>query len=463
MQIKNLTSPHLHIESLKIQSREAWCFIGSNRSGIDRFVQLLTGTLPDLQSEELSLSQTPALVSFASQQQVFEEELRKDDTDFLNRADPGTSARHFLQGDKDISHLLPLLGMSDLLDQGYRQLSTGESRKLMFLQALAQSRDVLIIQNPYDGLDQKSCKELDQAILSLLPHGIQILITVNNRCDIPSWCTHLGFFENGHLMYQGRKQRVLEKILPNQTKSTSDLTFAFEKHPDFDQEKRMQQELVSLKDGFANFGERTIFCKLDLRVMEGQHTLVTGSNGSGKSTLLQILTGDNQQCYSNKLRIFGKNRGTGESIWDIKQQMGIVSSELHRNYYIPGKVLHVVISGLFDSIGVYKHYKKHHADKARWWLSLIGLQHKANITFKKLSYADQRLVLIARALIKMPRLLVLDEPTQGLDERNREQLLSFLEIVTKKHTSTLIYASHRKDEFRSFFRQHILLEKYAYR
>ncbi len=461
MHIENFTSKDLHIESFTMGRGEAWCFIGSNRSGIDRFVQFLSGDLSDYSAQNLVLPHSPALVSFARQQDVFEEELKKDDTDFLDRIDPGTPACHFLQGSEDISHLINAFGMQEVQNRGYRQLSTGESRKLMLLQALAQKKDFLVIQNPYDGLDRKSCQELNKALETLQGHNIQLLITINNRCDIPRWCTHLARFHNGTISLQGKRETVLPKIMADPGQTSSKFILVLKGQGTENTKEKNGQELVSLQNGSARYGNVTIFSRLNLTIKEGRHTLITGPNGSGKSTLLQILTGDNQQCYANALRMFGRRRGTGESIWDIKREMGIVSSDLHRDHYIPGNILHVVISGLFDSIGLYKKYRDHQRKDALWWLSLIGIADKAHLPFKKLPYAEQRLVLIARALIKMPRLLVLDEPTQGLDENNRDNLLAFLEKISEKQLSTIIYASHRQDEFRDFFQQHIRLENYS--
>jgi molybdate transport system ATP-binding protein len=188
---------------------------------------------------------------------------------------------------------------------------------------------------------------------------------------------------------------------------------------------------------------------------QGQHTLVTGPNGSGKSTLLQLITGDHPACYQNDLTLFGIKRGSGESIWDLKKDMGIVGSELHRNYHVPGSALSVVLSGYFDSIGVYRQASPGQTAEAMAWLERINMKEKARTSFRDLGFADQRLVLIARALIKLPRLLILDEPTQGLDESNRKAVLDFIEAIAGENICTILYVSHRADEFRDFFIQHI--------
>jgi molybdate transport system ATP-binding protein len=168
-----------------------------------------------------------------------------------------------------------------------------------------------------------------------------------------------------------------------------------------------------------------------------------------------MIIGDHPACYQNNLSIFGVQRGSGESIWDLKKEMGIVSSDLHRNYHVPGSVLSCIISGYFDSIGVYRTVTLKQKEEAMKWLSRIGMKGKAQSPFRDLSFADQRLALIARALIKVPKLLILDEPTQGLDELNRKAVINFIEDVAKEKICTILYVSHREDEFRSFFTQHI--------
>jgi len=461
MQIHNLRHPALQISSFSTVPGESWCLYGANDSGIEEFFKLLTGNLDMLKADFLALPENPGIISFKIQQDIYEEELRLDDSDYLDRPDPGTPAAAFLPPGSSGSPLVRALAMDDSLDKGYRQLSSGQSRKLILLREILKGRTEVLLQNPYDGLDEISCRELDKALSTLLGHGVQLLATVNNRKDIPIWCSHLAVLSRGRILWQGGKKGVLKKLDNNLIVSKGLFHPELPEARETTSDDNKQKELVALRDGFARFGEVLLFQHLDLLINVGCHTLISGPNGCGKSTLLHIITGDNPKCYANDLHIFGIRRGSGESIWELKRHMGIVSPEIHRNHHIPGTAMQVVISGLFDSIGLYRHATAAQQKKARQWLEWIGLASKASQPFRRLSFAEQRLVLIARALIKLPRLLILDEPTQGLDEVNRQELLGFLAKIAERRICTILYVSHRTDEHRPFFHQHIRLETYG--
>jgi molybdate transport system ATP-binding protein len=457
MQIKNLRHPSLQIADFLTAPDQSWCIYGDNGSGIDDLFAILAGDIVPA-AEVLILPEDAGIISFSIQQDIYEHELLIDDSDFLDHPDPGTPAIAFLPPGSDRSPLLAALAMTDSLSKGYRQLSSGQSRKLILLREILNGARHLIIQNPYDGLDQAGCIELDKALATLDRHRVQVLVTVNNREDIPAWCSHLAILDQGRIVVQGRRDMVIDRF--DTVRSAARGTF----QPALDRLVAARdlpvdaaEELVNLRDGFARYGQHLLFEHLDLRIDSGCHTLVTGPNGSGKSTLLQLITGDNPNCYANDLRIFGIRRGSGESIWELKRDMGIVSPDLHRNYRAPGTTRQVVLSGLFDSIGLYRRPTGVQERRAMQWLEWIGLAGKAAQPFRRLSFAEQRLVLIARALIKLPRLLILDEPTQGLDGYNRAGLLDFLEQIAANRFSTMLYVSHRQDEYRPFFRQHLRL------
>ncbi|MCA1794474.1 MAG: ATP-binding cassette domain-containing protein [Desulfotignum sp.] len=456
MNIINAKTDHLFIDRFQALPGQAWTILGTNRSGIEDFFDLVAKKPFEGTADVLELPDRLGVVSFAHQQQLFEAELKNDQTDFLDRLDPGTPARVFLKKITSHADLILAFGMTDCLDKGFRQLSTGQARKLMILAQITRGVSCLVIQAPFDGLDTASCTELDQALFHLFSTKLQVLLFVYNETDIPAWTTHLGIVSKGSLIHRGPASRVLSHYRNNQ--ETADFQAAardLKKTHLTHKSRPANRELIRLHHGQAGYQGRMVFKDLTLVVNKGDHTLVTGPNGSGKSTLLQMITGDHPACYTNDLTVMGIRRGTGESIWDIKQKMGIVSSDLHRNFRVPGSVLSCILSGLFDSIGLYRQVDAAQKKLALEWLERLGMEKSGTVAFRELSYADQRLVLIARALIKSPQLLVLDEPTQGLDTPNRSAVLDFLEEVAMENLATILYVSHREDEFRRFFRQHI--------
>jgi molybdate transport system ATP-binding protein len=279
------------------------------------------------------------------------------------------------------------------------------------------------------------------------------MLVLANRVDIPPWCTHLAVIDAGTMVSTGLRDEVLAAL--DQAESAGSWEHLL--NGEQVSPETAPEVLVRMVTGHARYGDREIFSGLDFQVDRGQHTLITGPNGAGKSTLLAVISGDHPDCYTNELYLFGIRRGSGESIWQLKRQMGIVSPALHREHYLPGSALQVIVSGFFDSIGLYNKPTLQQQRQARSWLAEIGLSDREKIPFRRLGYGEQRLILIARALIKLPKLLVLDEPTHGLDDRYRASLLDFLETIAARQISTILYVSHRRDEYRSFFRQHVEL------
>ena len=465
MKIANVKISDLNIPLFEAAPGQFWCILGRNRSGIDTFFSLLSPGHLEIPDAEICLPKEMGIFSFAGQQAVFEQELKNDDTDFMDRLDPGTPARAFIHDSDQHTDMIRAFAMDQVLDQGYRQLSTGQARKLLLLSRISSGSRWLLIQSPFDGLDKAGCSQLDLALDHCRGCGMGLLVFVYDPGDIPLSATHIAVIENGEMTLSGSRQEILPRLLElqGQANFSTDVTDLKFSKTVFSQdvasgETPHSTELVRLENGHAGYSGRPVFSHLNLSISPGNHTLVSGPNGCGKSTLLQVISGDHPACYRNRLWLFGTRRGTGESIWELKKRMGIVSTDLHRNYRVSGSVLDCVLSGLYDSIGLYQRPGPEDKKKARAWLERICLSDKAESSFRTLSYADQRLALIARALIKLPDLLVLDEPTHGLDRTNRNAVLDFLSQVATEKLSTILYVSHREDEFRDFFVSHIRME-----
>ncbi|GAA5133027.1 ATP-binding cassette domain-containing protein [Thalassotalea piscium] len=456
--IQNFQHAKLNIKDWQITNNQYWCVLGKNGSGKQYLDQLFTGELTDATAQTCQIPHVDrvALVSFEQQQRIYEQELKIDRTDYLDINDIGTKAKDFLPSDKLSDPLIDDFGLAHRLEFGYRQLSTGEGRKLLILQAIFNGVELLVCDNPFDSLDNESCQALSEALQGLSSQGITVLLLLSNQLDIPSWCQNIAFIERGQL-------NVIGTLNNETTKQQLDTLLA--SRPDNTQWPESMNNLksfqhpylVKLNNGNVHFSGKNVFVDLNISIKPLQHTLITGRNGSGKSTLMQLITGDCTQCYSNDLEILGFKRGSGESIWQLKEQMGIVSSELHRQYRVNGELLTVVLSGFYDSIGLYQQPERKHVVIAKQWLEKVGLLAQQHCSFQSLSYGEQRLALIARALVKSPLLLILDEPTQGLDELNRHRILNFIERLAEQKRSTILLVSHREDEFLSLFEQHIRL------
>ena len=221
----------------------------------------------------------------------------------------------------------------------------------------------------------------------------------------------------------------------------------------------MRPILVRIKNVNITYNQVPILRKLNWTIREGEKWALFGPNGAGKTTLLSLVLGDNPQAYANDIVLFGKKRGSGESIWEIKRNIGWVSPELQLYYPSDATCFDVVCSGFFDTIGLYKKCSPTQQKTTHTWLKKLGLSGLAEIAFEDTSEGEGRLVLLARALVKNPALLVLDEPCQGLDANNRDRVIRAVDLVCKKSATTVIYVTHRIDELPQSITKKLTLKK----
>ncbi len=436
----------LKVAEWQTQPTEYWAIAGTNGSGKTALSLLAANKIVLSHGSAENLPSKIAYLSLEAQAEYIAIERKQDQSDINNEYDPGTLISDFLAPIEPIKHWIAKLRIEHVLNQGLRSLSTGESRKVLLLKALQDQPDLLVLDAPFEGLDASS-RLIVKEILDSLQQQQQPMLWVANRIDeLPDWITHIAFMHEAELIAQGLKDEVLS--LPE----VNGLLHFDKPLANFPQTniKPLQladsEPLIKLTDVSVRYGERTLFEHLNWQVKVGEHWAIQGPNGSGKTSLLQLITGDNSQCYTNDLKLFGIQRGTGESIWDIKKHIGLVSSSLQWEYRASTNVLTAVISGLYDSIGLYQASGDDDKQLALKWLEIIGLRHKANQSLHKLSYGEQRLVLIARALIKQPPLLILDEPCQGLDTPSRLLVLAFINKLAQQQKITLLYVTHQAEE-----------------
>ena len=395
------------------------------------------------------------LLSAESQQAFYEAELANDDSDFQGEdgRDTGTTVQALL-GDAGRQHpLFVAFDLQGLWQRGYRLLSTGEARKVLLLRALLQEPPLVILDDPFDGLDVAACTELSRALVDLAERRAVVVVGGFQPDQLPfasEAVANVVVVERRELAFRGSFAAWRQYCATNSAARRPppvELGRSYEPLPP-------NQPLIRLVSGGVRYGKEVVFENLDFTVMPGQHTLIEGPNGSGKSTLIEMFTGDHPQAYSNELYLFGRRRGSGETVWDIKQNVGIVSARLHRDYRVESSVEDVLVSGLFDSIGVYREREPSERACALAWLDWLELGIKPSASFRALSFGQQRLLLIARAAIKVPPLVVMDEPTAGLDADNRARALELVASLCTQQKSTVLFVTHRADE-RAFWQERI--------
>jgi molybdate transport system ATP-binding protein len=393
------------------------------------------------------------LLSAESQQAFYEAQLAADEGNFRGGVDTSSTVRELL-GDSGLGHpLFAAFRLEALAERGYRLLSTGEARKVLLLEAVLSGPSLLILDEPFDGLDRAAQPELAQAIVHVGEHLPVLVVGTFGARELPfppDALREVIVIAERRLSFRGTPQAFLARAPDRSRHRTAPPVEIGSGYARLDP----RVPLVELRAGSVRYGEQVVFEGLDFRVAVGQHTLIEGPNGSGKSSLLEMLTGDHSQAYSNDLHLFGRRRGSGETVWDIKKNVGLVSARLHRDYRVGGSVEEVLVSGLFDSIGVYQKIEPSQRARAEAWLAWLDLGVAPSASFRDLSFGQQRLVLIARAAIKVPPLVVMDEPTSGLDADNRERVLELVESLCAQRESTVLMVTHRADE-RAFWQEHV--------
>ena len=439
--------------SLHIGTDQHWAVIGANGSGKSALGRLLCGELEILSGTRDTVAKS-AYIAFETVNEILDIEHYNDDTDFLDCIDQGTPVREFiLEGQSSaiqrLHGLAVQLDFSRLLDRGIRFLSTGEMRKVVICRALLQEPELLVLDEPFDGLDQSSCAVVRSLIDSLARQGVRIVLLLNRFSEILPCITHVAYIRDCSIVASGPRDTMLESEALLRLHS---FHYTLPAHlPDIGavpmpMPLAENAPLIEMKNVVVRYDGKYVLNGLSWKVFPGQHWQISGPNGSGKSTLLSLVSGDNPQAYANDIRLFGRQRGTGESVWDIKKHIGLVSTSFQQNYRVGITAELAVISGFFDSIGVYDSYTRKQRDIALQWLEILHMQDKRSAPLRGLSYGEQRLILLARAMVKQPRLLILDEPCQGLDEVNREMVLKLVDHLGTVGQTQLLYVTHHADD-----------------
>ncbi|MBK0382821.1 ATP-binding cassette domain-containing protein [Pedobacter sp. SD-b] len=348
----------------------------------------------------------------------------------------------------DAEPILIALGFERLKNSQLIQLSSGEHKKLQLVKALWLKPQFLIIDQPYTGLDSASRENLNILLDDAATGGVQLVLISNDQA-LPSCINRFAEIKDGRLAIANEAFKI--SALPNG--SLGEIPRFLREAPKYSSEL-----IAKMVDVNISYGEKQVLKNIDWEVKAGEKWLLQGPNGSGKSTLLSLINGDHPQSYANKIYLFGNRRGSGESIWDIKQHIGLISPEFHWYFDNNSTVWGSIASGLYDSLGLFKTLPYSKTIEVDELIKFFGLTENKNDLFNTLPLGKQRLVLLARTIIKNPELLILDEPCQGLDH---QQTQYFNQLIDELCTNgiTVIYVGHYESQLPSCLEKRIFLEE----
>jgi molybdate transport system ATP-binding protein len=467
----------------QIRQGEQWAVLGPNASGKTALVRAIIGQLPCAAGRIRRYVGRDrsgrdgydgiGYVSFELHRQLLDREVSRDLSRFASgrETDFGTARQTILEGAPgaeaaELDRVAELLGIQPLLGRPMRFLSNGETRKLLIARALMSRPELLILDEPFDGLDEGARRRLESILGTMIAEGVHLILVTHRTEELIPAITHVLCLKNGKVLCQGEKRKALTPARLQELYGVEEgAVLVGGRVEDVDRGTRSRRSgnagpipgpadpdrqpgdpLVELHEVTVRYGDTVALRSLTWTMRRGEHWAVLGPNGSGKTTLISLIYADNLQAYTNDIRLFGRRRGSGESIWEIKQRIGHVSPHLQAGYRLDLRVFDVVVSGFFDSVGLYRRPSEGQRAAAREWIQRLGIESLSDRVFSQLSYGERRLVIIVRALVKSPELLALDEPCQGLDPANRARVIAMVDRIGFETPTAILYVTHRKDE-----------------
>ncbi|MGI4750242.1 MAG: ATP-binding cassette domain-containing protein [Janthinobacterium lividum] len=483
IQVRQATYTLFHDLSLEIKAGENWALIGESGSGKSALLQTIAGNMAisagaivyhfyenakQQHATDTSFTAQKLMAMVASKHHFknlsntkdfyYQQRYNSSDSEdaptvsfYLNQISKSTIVNPVWT----FEYTIQRLKLEPLLDKQLIKLSNGETKRLLIAAALLKHPSLLLLDNPLAGLDVQTRSEFNDLMTEISQSGITIIMATSPH-EIPDAITNIAILDQQKI----KKTVLKEAFKPESLKSNP-------VHIDINELKDLLSQkpdasfttIISMENVNIRYGEKQVLNNINWKVLPGERWALLGSNGAGKSTLLSLINGDNPQAYANQIVLLDRKRGSGESIWDIKKKIGFVSPELHQYFPAETSCLQVIESGFYDTLGLFRPSNPEKTALALRWMKLLQIENNARKLLKNVTASTQRLVLLARALVKNPPLLIFDEPCQGLDDQQQHHFKYLLEMICENSNTTLIYVTHYQHEIPNVVNQVLRLEK----
>ncbi|QKJ29228.1 ATP-binding cassette domain-containing protein [Mucilaginibacter mali] len=454
-----LSKPVLNNLDLEITAGQHWAFVGAAGSGKTSLLQTIAGNLQNRKGEitrnfEGQSNNHPTdfrrHIAFVASRHHFRNLSNTSDLYYQQRYNSSDSedaltvsayleqvaiafpASHHW----NLTNTISLLKLGALADKQLIKLSNGEIKRLMIAAALLKNPQLLLMDNPLAGLDTDTRQEFNNIVNKIAATGITIAMATSPH-ELPAAITHVGVIKNSTLNITTRDKYQPEELSEKASLAGFDLSGLITGYP-----APAYTDVVAMRNVNIRYGEKLVLQHINWQVKQGERWALMGHNGAGKSTLLSLINGDNPQAYANDIILFDKKRGSGESIWDIKKKTGFISPELYQYFPADNSCLQTIESGYYDTMGLFRPSDKTKAGRALQWMKMLEIDQYARQLLKNIPASAQRLCLLARAMIKCPTLLILDEPCQGMDDHQVAHFKALIDTICRQTNITLIYVTH---------------------
>lgn len=481
--LRRYNKPIFHDLNFKVNKGEHWAIIGENNSGKTALLKVIEGNLlinngeiernyfepykhkaiedPFFTHKNLlatvgakhNFRNLANITSFYYQQRynTYDAEDAQTVAQYLKSIQAQVKAEALFW---DYNKVVEILNLSHLEESQVIKLSNGETKRLLIAGALLKNPKILMLDNPLVGLDISTRHRFDEILKAVINSGITIIM-VTSPVEIPTGITHVAILKDGKIVKTSKREDFTYQA-PH-VKPSLDTQRLKELLPPTVHHKF--GTIIKMVGVSVSYGSDNVLDNIQWEVKQGERWSLSGPNGSGKSTLLSLIMGDNPKAYANDITLFDKKRGSGESIWDIKKQIGFVSPELYQYFPSENTCGHVIESGFYDTQGLFRKSQPEKQMQVLKWMELLGIESYKDNRFKDTSTSTQRLCLLARALIKNPPLLILDEPCQGLDASQQAYFRDIIDAICAISITTLIYVTHYEEELPRCITKNMTLQK----
>ena len=353
----------------------------------------------------------------------------------------------------------------EILDRKLLSLSNGELRRVLLARMWMENPEWVYFNDLFGGLDPEYRRHLAASVVELCKRpDLNVAVRLAREDELLPEIPAFVYADKTFTQYAGelpaevakpkytkKELKDYEIVILNGVKdpvldpSTSPDSIAFGSRMTGSAQNDTEGKILfDLKNVNVQFGDTVVLKNLNWTVRRGEHWAVMGENGAGKSTLLGMLTADHPQIYKNDITLLGERPGRGLNIWDHKAKLGFFSPELALQYREDLSLQEVLCTGFTANLCKAENTTWEERAKAKEWLNYLGFED-VEARFRSLSPIDKRVVLMARAAIRPPEVLLLDEPTQGLKGEYREKIFRLLQLLSKE--TTIILVSHYEEEW----------------